>query len=97
MSLLFVLSKRARAYRDLFDVNGIQQKSAALVLADLARFCNYRRPSLRMGEGAIDAMATMVAEGRREVFLRILHQCNITEDQLDAAIQQAGRSSDDQV
>ena len=47
------------------------------VLADLAKFCRAHETCFHM-----DARAHAVAEGRREVFLRIQRHLNLTDDQL---------------
>lgn len=47
------------------------------VLADLAKFCRANETTFH-----VDARAHAVAEGRREVFLRIQRQLNLTDQQL---------------
>lgn len=80
--MMGLISKRARAYRALFDPTGERQIDVGIVLADLARFCNVNKPSIRLAGDAVDPLATMVAEGRREVFLRIMAYANVTPDQI---------------
>ena len=41
-------------------------------MADLARFCNARKSTIRLDStGKVDPYAMGISEGRREVFLRI--------------------------
>ncbi|WP_158665255.1 Bbp19 family protein [Ensifer adhaerens] len=47
------------------------------VLRDLARFCRAHSSTFH-----VDARAHAVAEGRREVFLRIMHHVNMSEEDL---------------
>lgn len=93
MSMFTIFKRRALAYRALFTPdNPIMQEHARVVLRDLAKFCNANKPSIRVSNGAIDVNATMVAEGRREVYLRLLTQLNVTDDDLREAI---GEATDD--
>ncbi len=55
------------AYRALFGTG----EAARLVLEDLDEFCRADRSCLVAGSAGIDIHATLVAEGRREVRLRI--------------------------
>lgn len=55
------------AYRALFGAG----EAARLVLEDLDEFCRADRTCLVAGSAGIDIHATLVAEGRREVRLRI--------------------------
>lgn len=53
------------------------------VLADLREFCRADSSCVIVGkDGKIDTYATMLAEGRREVFLRITETLNLTDEQL---------------
>lgn len=86
---------KARAYKAVFgekDRSDWQVK----VLADLAKFCGAEKPSVRFANGQIDTHASMIAEGRREVWLRIKGQTDITENEIHQYIQQAeGMKSND--
>lgn len=66
------LSKRQEAYCRTFE-----GKDGAIVLADLARFCRANEPTFHA-----DPRVHAVAEGRREVWLRIQKHLQLTEDQL---------------
>lgn len=50
---------------------------ADIVLEDLARFCRAHATTF-----SVDARAHAVAEGRREVWLRIQNQLRLTDEQL---------------
>ena len=53
------------------------------VLADLREFCRSDTSCVIVGkDGHIDTHATCVAEGRREVFLRITETLNLSDEQL---------------
>lgn len=54
------------------------------VLADLQRFCRANRTTITVSQqsGMIDTHAMAVAEGRREVWLRIQNHLNLDEAKL---------------
>ena len=66
------LSHRQEAYCRTFE-----GKDAQHVLNDLARFCRANEPTFHT-----DPRVHAVAEGRREVWLRIQKHLKLTEDQL---------------
>lgn len=58
-----------RAYQQVFGGTGL---APDLVLGDLAVFCGEQQSSVRIsGQKTVDPYAMAVAEGRREVWLRI--------------------------
>lgn len=60
-----------------------EAKAGHLALDDLAEFCRADRSCIVVGkDGRVDTHATAVAEGRREVYLRILQHLNLTDAQL---------------
>lgn len=67
------ISRRRTAYVKTFLNNVFGQE----VLADLARFCRANESTFHP-----DARAHAVAEGRREVWLRIQRHLQLTDDQL---------------
>lgn len=70
-----------KAFRALVggDVN-----AGRLALDDLSEFCRADRSCVVFGkDGRVDTHATAVAEGRREVFLRIQQMLNLTDAQLN--------------
>jgi hypothetical protein len=53
------------------------------VLADLREFCRADTSCVVVSkDGKIDTHATLLAEGRREVWLRITETLNLTDEQL---------------
>lgn len=54
-----------------------------LALEDLVEFCRADRSCVVVAkDGHVDTHATAVAEGRREVYLRILQHLNLTDEQI---------------
>lgn len=79
---------RRQAYRSVFrlDEQGRPQGNDVVnVLADLKRFCGADQPTVRISpvSKSIDPIAMAVAEGRREVWLRI--QAHLRMDDSDIA------------
>jgi len=54
-----------------------EDQDGQVVLADLARFCRAHETTFHM-----DPRAHAVAEGRREVWLRIAYHLKLTDDEL---------------
>lgn len=71
-SAMRLLRHRAHAYRVTFT-----GPHAEHVLADLARFCRACESTFHP-----DPRAHAVAEGRREVWLRLQHHLKLTDDDL---------------
>lgn len=62
------VTERVLAYKRTFGAD-----CAKGVLADLERFCRHNLPTIVTSkDGHTDVPATFLAEGRREVYLRIL-------------------------
>lgn len=70
--LMRFLSRRRTAYMHTFN-NPFGQE----VLEDLARFCRAHESTFH-----VDPRAHAVAEGRREVWLRIAKHLNLNEEQI---------------
>lgn len=71
---------RARAYRSCFMADGQFTKDGEDVYKDLAQFCHFFRTTAKQSPaGNMDPIASAMAEGRREVFLRILAQLGLSE------------------
>lgn len=72
MSLLGKVLPRqdaVRAYQQVFGGGSLAQQ---IVMGDLAVFCGEQQSSVRVnGQKVVDPYAMAVAEGRREVWLRI--------------------------
>ena len=76
------LLKRKHSYRACFQEpsGDTLSNSGAIVIRDLARFCRvYQGNAPRSVAGTIDPIAMAMAEGRRQVFLRIQAQLNVSE------------------
>lgn len=71
------LSRRRTAYIRVFKPTEELAPYAAEVLADLAKFCRANESCFHA-----DPRAHAVAEGRREVWLRITKHLNLTDEQL---------------
>lgn len=68
------LGRRRYAYRMVF---GLENVFSEEVLADLAHFCRANRST-----GSPDSHVAARLDGRREVWLRIAHHINLTDEQL---------------
>lgn len=80
-----VMLRRRSAYRAAFlGPDGLPNDACQTVLADLVKFCRARESTAVVSRvtGAVDTHASMLAEGRREVFNRITHYLNLTEAQV---------------
>lgn len=87
-------SRRMRAYRRTFDVNGPQGAAVRDVLADLATFCGHSRPSYsRDATGRLDPLAMAAREGRREVWTRIQAYLRLNDDDLHDMVKTAQEES----
>jgi len=83
--LYYRMIGRRKAYRTAFlDDQGNLTRHGRVVMEDLARFCRARQSSVTVSpiSRTVDTHATMVAEGRREVFNRLQYYLNLTDDQL---------------
>lgn len=77
--------RRSRAYKRCFlGDKGEPHLEAEQVLADLKRFCRADRPTIVVSpvSRAVDPLASAVAEGRREVWLRIAAMLALSEAQV---------------
>lgn len=81
MKLLEKLRKRKYAYRRLFLGDDGLNADGEVVLADLAKFCRANSSTAVVSpvSRAVDPIATAMAEGRREVFLRISAHLHLEE------------------
>lgn len=85
LDLFHRMTGRRNAYRACFyDRDGNLSKAGRMVLEDLQRFCRVNQSTVVVSpvSRVIDTHATMVAEGRREVFNRLHYYLNLTEEQL---------------
>ena len=85
IELFYRMTGRRNAYRACFcDRDGKLTKAGRLVLEDLQRFCRTNQSTVVVSpvSRVIDTHATMVAEGRREVFNRLHYYLNLTDEAL---------------
>ena len=76
---------RKRAYRNVFmDTEGRITASGEVVLADLRKFCRANSTTVMVSpiSKSIDPIAMAMAEGRREVWLRLMAHLHIDEKQV---------------
>lgn len=72
------LWNRRNAYQKVFDSD-----PGRIVLADLREFCRADSTCIVVAkDGCIDTHATVLAEGRREVWLRIVETLNLSDETL---------------
>lgn len=88
-----LLLGRKRAYRRVFMPNGELSPDAKLVMADLAQFCHVGRSTFRVSPVTkqADSHAMALAEGRREVFLRLHQTLNFDESSVLDMTEEATR------
>lgn len=70
---------------------GAVNPNADIVLRDLARYCYAHKPTLKVSHVTqqSDALAMAFAEGRRDVYNRIIGLCNLTPDQISSITQRS--------
>ena len=76
---------RRLSYRAIFlDDVGQMKREAKAALADLKRFCHADNTSIFYSQksGVVDPLAMAIAEGRREVWLRLQHYLTLDENTL---------------
>jgi len=70
-------------YRALFRLGNTREDHVRAVVNDLRDFCRADSSCVVIGkDGRVDTHATAVAEGRREVFLRITQTLNLSDADL---------------
>lgn len=79
--LLAKLRRRKYAYRRLFLGDDGLSADGQVVLADLAKFCRANSSTAMVSpvSRSVDPIAMAMAEGRREVWLRILGHLHIDD------------------
>ncbi len=89
----------AGAYRNVFGEQGKRTKEQELVIADLMNFSKLLASSVAISKvsGSVDPLATMLAEGRREVAHRIINFTTLDDAQLLAAIQSLNEALNENV
>lgn len=88
-----------RAYRSVFGEEGQRTREQELVIADLMNFSKLLQSSVAISKssGTVDPLATMLAEGRREMAHRIINYTTLDEGQLLAAIQKLNEALNNDV
>ncbi|AZV94483.1 hypothetical protein NJI34_37830 [Pseudomonas sp. S 311-6] len=82
---LNIMLRRRKSYRAAFlDADGNLTSHGQIVIADLARFSRAFQSTAVVSPvtRTVDTHATMLAEGRREVFNRLTYYLNLTEAQV---------------
>jgi hypothetical protein len=79
--LLAKIRKRRYAYRRLFLGDNGLNADGQTVLADLAKFCRANASTAVVSpiSRSVDPIATAMAEGRREVWLRIMAHLHLED------------------
>lgn len=71
------------AFRAVFWKESREEKHVALLLDELKDFCRAETSCIVVAkDGHIDTHATAVAEGRREVYLKIMQILNLSDETL---------------
>lgn len=88
MSLLDGLFREQRLRAAVRRLMAPDNLDGRIILTALAEFCHARRSSIMVSSqtGAVDPVATAVAEGRREVLLWLMGKGSVSDDHLDEAI-----------
>lgn len=82
MNFIRRLTSRRQSYRRVFlSPDGTITRDAEIVLADLRRFCRATSSTVTVSpvSKTIDPLAMALAEGRREVWLRIASYLHLDE------------------
>lgn len=83
MSMFLKFWNLREHYRSLFWRGDAGEAHVRAMINDLREFCRADQSCVVVAkDGRIDTHATAVAEGRREVFLRIMQTLHITDEQL---------------
>lgn len=84
------LRKRDIIRQGMLDDHDNFQPWARVLMHDLGKFCYLGRPTTKVSKitGSVDPIACAVAEGRREVLLRILEMLRFSDDKALNMIEQ---------
>ena len=83
--------RRRMSYRQLFlDQKGQLNQAGRIVLADLTKFCRGMTSTTVVSQvsGMVDPHATGLAEGRREVWLKIMKELGVNPMQVMEAMRE---------
>lgn len=86
---------RSLAYQRVFLTDdGALNADAVVIFGDLKRFCHVDRSTVKVtAANTIDPLAMAMAEGRREVFMRMVQIMNLDESAL-SRLQEPNPSED---
>ena len=80
---LSALLSRRYHYRGCFlNEQGQTTPQGIAVLKDLARYCDAYRTTMKTGPSGIDPHASAVAEGRRQVWLRLQAMLRLPDEEI---------------
>jgi hypothetical protein len=84
------IRKRDVIKRGMLDDKGDFLPWARVLMHDLGKFCYMNKTHVKVSKlsGRIDPIASAVAEGRREVYLRIIEILNFTDENALKMIEQ---------
>ena len=76
-----IFARRLAWKRPLLNEQGALTPDGEVILKDLARFCRAHRSTAVFSHirGALDPLASARADGRREVYLRIVENLHLDE------------------
>ena len=79
-----ILNRKAAYRRTFMDASGNISRDGEIVLADLRKFCRANSSTVMVSpiSKSIDPIAMGMAEGRREVWLRLMAHLHIDEKQV---------------
>lgn len=84
MNLFLRFWNKRHAFRNVFWKGSRKDEDLGALLADLRQFCRADESCVVVAkDGRVDTHATAIAEGRREVYLRIIQTLNLTDSQLE--------------
>lgn len=79
------INRKRRAYQAVFLVDGRPGPMAAVVLADLKRFCRFNRGGLVVSPVSrmTDPYATAYQNGLRDAYTRVLMMCGLDGGEIE--------------
>ncbi len=84
--------RKGSAYKSIFQGEGNKLTvNGETVIEDLARFCYATKTTTQVGPTGVDPIATAQAEGRRQVYLRIIAHLTLPES---AILESIARNQD---
>lgn len=91
LAIMVLRSRAAAAKKCFLDDHGRPTRAGEIVLAHLRRFCRANRPTVAFSSiRTIDPLAMAVAEGRREVWLRLREMIDFSDEQIAKLREETG-------